>query len=104
VSTTYKVPLSGVPETFGITLAGVAYQLTVQWRDAVEGGWFLDIADKNSNPILRGIPLITGADLLGQYGYLGLGGSLFVQTSPVADVVPTFETLGTDSNLYFVTP
>ncbi len=101
MSTTYLVPLSGSPEAFGITLAGVAYQFTVQWRDAADS-WFLDIADNQSNPIASGIPLVTGADLLEQYAHLGIGGSLYVQSSPTPTDTPTFTNLGSASNLYFV--
>ena len=102
MSTTYQVPLSGSPETFGILLAGISYRLTVQWRDADMGGWFLDIADGQGNPILEGIPLVTGTDLLGQYAYLGIGGSLYVQSSPDPGAVPGFDDLGSASRLYFV--
>lgn len=40
----------------------------------------MDILDSQSLPIILGLPLITGADLLGQYQHLGLGFSLFVQS------------------------
>lgn len=36
------------------------------------GGWFMDIADDNENPILMGIPLVTGSNLLEQFAYLGI--------------------------------
>ena len=98
-----EIPLSPNPQTFGITLANVAYQVTVIWRDAAFGGWVVDIADDQGNPIIQGIPLITGADLLEQYAYLGLGGSLIVQTDHDVDAVPTYANLGQTSHLYFVT-
>ena len=98
------IPLAGIPETFRIALAGIFYRLTVQWRDdpGGEGGWFLDIADDQLNPILSGRAMVTGADLLEQYEYLGIGGSLFVQTIQQPDATPTFDNLGTDANLFFV--
>lgn len=46
--------------------------------------------------------MVTGADLLAQYGYLGFGGSLYVQTVQNPDATPTFTNLGTDCNLYWV--
>lgn len=100
---TYEVPLSPSPQRFRIELAGVAYRMTLLWRDVLEGGWILDIADDNEVPILQGVPLVTGADLLAQYGYLGFGGQLIVQTDHETDDVPTFENLGVDSHLFFVT-
>jgi hypothetical protein len=103
MSTTLLIPLAGVSETFPITLAGVAYQFTVQFRAEPLNTWVLDIADAQNNPIIQGIALVTGADLLEQFGYLGLGFSLFVQTAQDAGAVPTFENLGSDANLYAVT-
>jgi hypothetical protein len=95
----FEVPLNGQPQTLQITLGSVAYQLTVQWRNAT--GWVLDIATVTGTPILQGVPLVTGSDLLAQYRYLGLGGSLFVSTDADPDAVPTYTNLGTASHLYF---
>jgi hypothetical protein len=104
---TFTIPLTGSNEIFSITLNGVSYILTVIWRDdpCGMGGWFLDIADSVGDPLVQGIPFVTGADLLAQYGYLGFGGSLYVQTlldNPQAP--PTFTNLGTDCQLYWVQP
>ena len=99
--TVYEIPLSPTPQTFQISLAGTVYTLTLYWADPF--GWFLNIADASGNPILNGVPLVTGADLLAQYAYLGFGGSLIVQTSHDTDAVPTFTNLGINSHLYFVT-
>lgn len=99
----FEIPLSPTPQTFGINLGGQGYQLTLKWRDATEGGWILDIANAQGAPIVNGVPLVPGANLLAQYGYLGFTGSLVVQTDndPAAD--PTFDNLGELSHLYFVT-
>lgn len=99
--TVYEVPLSANPQAFAISLAGVTYGLTVRWN-AAAASWTLSIADANGNPILGGLPLVTGADLLGQYGYLGIGGSLVVQTDHDTDALPTIDNLGAESHLYFV--
>jgi hypothetical protein len=100
---TFEVPLSPQAQTFDITLGGVAYKLTLMWREADGGGWFLDFADTAGQPILSGVPLVTGADLLEQYAYLGFTGWLVVQTDHDTDALPTFENLGERSHLYFVT-
>lgn len=97
------IPLSGVNETFRIALAGISYRFTIVWRNAPMGGWFLDIADDNSVPIIQGIPLVTGADLLEQHAAdAGIAGSLYVQTIQDPIAVPTFDNLGTDAQLFFV--
>lgn len=101
---TYEIPLSPNPQRFGITLAGVAYRMTVRYRDADMGGWILDISDTNENPIIAGIPLVTGADLLAQYATLGFGGVLFVTTDGDLDAVPTFNDLGVLNHLWFAVP
>lgn len=100
----FKVPLTPAPQTFNIALGGITYQLTLMWRESDPSGWFLDFADDSNNPILQGVPLVTGADLLAQYDYMGWGGSLLVQGSPSPDDEPTFTNLGLLSHVYFVTP
>lgn len=97
----FEIPLSPVAQTFSVTLSGATYQLTTQWRDMA--GWVLDIADASGNSIVAGIPLVTGTDLLGQYGHLGFAGRLWVQTTDDPDAVPTVDNLGTGSHLYWVT-
>lgn len=99
----YEIPLSPTPQRFSITLGGVQYRMTVQYRNINEGGWIMDIADSTGSPIIQGIPLVTGIDLLAQYRHLGISGQLRVQTTSDPDAVPTFDNLGTDSHLYWVT-
>jgi predicted Zn-dependent protease with MMP-like domain len=99
----FEIPLTPNPQRFNITLSGVQYRLAVVWRNAEQGGWVLDIADVNGNPIIQGIPLVTGANLLEQYDYLGLGGVLWCQTTDNPDAVPTFDNLGVGSHLYWWT-
>jgi hypothetical protein len=97
----FGIPLQAQPQTFTITLSGVVYTLTAQYRPGV--GWVLDIEDNQGNAIVQGIPLVTGANLLAQYAYLGFVGGLWVQTLTDPDAVPTFENLGSDGLLYYVT-
>lgn len=99
----YEIPLTAEPQRFAIQLAGTVYQMTLQWRNNAQGGWVLDIADATGTPIVSGIALVTGTDLLGQYAYLGLGGSLYVVNSSGGDDAPTFADLGTDTHLVFAT-
>lgn len=99
----FEIPLSPVPQRFTITLGAVDYRLTVQYRKAGGAGWVLDIADANNVPLVSGIPLVTGTDLLAQYRYLGFAGRLWVQGAANPDDVPTYEDLGIGSHLYWVT-
>lgn len=88
--TAYEIPLSPNPQTFAISLAGADYQLTVVWNTAA-ACWVVDIADANNNPILFGVPIITGLDLLTQYRYLGFDGSLVVQTDGSQSLIAEFD-------------
>lgn len=99
----FEIPLSAKPQTFKITLGGTDYRLTITYKNTDEGGWVLDIADSNSVPIVSGIPLVTGCNLLEQYAHLGFAGRLWVQTSHDPDAVPTFTNLGSEAFLYWVT-
>lgn len=100
----YTVPLTNVPQTFQISLAGKDYILTCRWNDAVDAGWVLDFADALTNePIAANIPLITGIDILSGLEYLGFQGQLYVLTDGDDLAIPTLTNLGTESNLYFQT-
>lgn len=101
--TVNQIPLNPRAERFSIAMAGVTRILTLHFCEPM-AQWCLDIADVDSTPVLSGLPLITGADLLGQYAYLELGGQLFVQSDDSADAPPTRDNLGSISRLYFVTP
>lgn len=95
----YTIPLSPEPQSFGITLAGKEYRLTVRWFVADDGGWHLDIQEpENAAPIIMGIPLVTGCDLLAQYAYMEFGGELRVDS----ELPATLENLGADVELVFI--
>lgn len=104
MTTTVELPLTPDSQSLSVQLQGVTYQLTVTWREALGGGWVLDLADENSVPIVAGLPLVTGSDLLAQHGHLGLGFELRVQTDHDPDAVPTFDNLGVLSHIYAVLP
>lgn len=97
----FLIPLKP-PQILPVTIAGIQYIFTLQYRNVAEGGWILDIADGNGVPIINGIPMVTGADLLAQYKHLGIPGALWVQNDADWTAVPTFTDLGTTTNLYFV--
>lgn len=110
----FEIPLTPEPQRFTIRLAGQDYRITLRWVDPPQtvgqpGGWVLDIAyDRthdadNATPLLVGLPLVTGINLLEQYNYLGIGGALHVFTGGDNDAVPTLSNLGAESRLFFVT-
>lgn len=98
----FKIPFAvGKPQLLGVTLNGVRYTLRIYWNDPAQC-WNLDLNDVNNNPILQGIPLVTGLNLLSQYAYLQIGGSLIVQTTNDASAVPTFVNMGDSGNLFYL--
>lgn len=102
MSTFYEIPLSSKPQTFGIVLSGVGYRMTVRWN-AVSQNWLLDIADTTDAPLISGIPLVAGANLLEQFEYVDIGGGLYATTDGNLDTPPTFDNLGDLGHLYFHT-
>lgn len=98
----YEIPLDNVPEQFEITLGGTNYLITCKWNDQQDAGWIFDIADDEGNSIVANVPLIVGADCLAGLEYLGLGGQIIVFTDNDPNAVPTLDTLGDTSNVYFV--
>lgn len=101
---TFLIPLLNVPQDFFITLANRELRIVTKWNPSDNGGWTLDIFDGETDAsIVANIPMVTGADLLAQYEYLGLNGRLVVFTDGDETSVPTLQNLGTESNLYFQT-
>lgn len=101
MTTAYEIPLSPEPQTFSIALAGTTYDFNVQWN-VQNASWIIDISDASGNPIVSGIPMVTGVDLLEQYAYLGLKFKLIAQTDNAPDTVPAFGNLGTTAHLYAI--
>lgn len=103
MTTVSEIPLRPLPQSLSATLSGKKYLLTVRWN-WIAACWVLDIDDAAGVPKAHGIALVTGADLLEQYGYLGIGGQLFAASDNDADAVPTFSNLGSIGHLYYQTP
>ena len=105
MTTTFEVPTAPAPQTFLIPLNGTTYRVTLTWCDPNDA-WTMDIYDDSGNLVLGGTPLVTGADLLAQFAYLGIGngGAFVVQSDNDPDEVPSFSTLGGTGHLFFVSP
>ena len=97
----YEIPLSPRPQRMSINLGGSIYQLRFGFADEDDPFWFMDIADSLGTPLVAGIPIVTGADLLQQYRYLGIPGRLWVMTDGDPNAVPTFANLGSAGHLFF---
>lgn len=101
MTTVYEIPLSPQPQTFNIALAGTTYGFAVTWN-AQNASWIIGITDASGNPILSGIPMVTGVDLLEQFQHLNFGFALVAQTDNSPDTVPAYDNLGVTSHLYAI--
>jgi hypothetical protein len=110
MATYLEVPTApGQPFTERLQISGVFYTLRFAWNTRANY-WVLEFwDDSNIQPVIAGIPLVTGCDLLEQFIYLPLGAHamLIVMTVGPAkspDSVPDFYNLGIDGHLFLVTP
>lgn len=78
-------------------------QMSLAWNPQ-SSNWIANIADSTGNPLVNGVPLVTGANLVEQFGHLGFSGQLRTATDNAGDVPPTFNNLGTTGHMYFVGP
>lgn len=104
MATTYEIPLTAEPQTFGIALTGRELRFTLHWHEAEPeqpgdpaGAWLLDIADSEGSSLVAGVPLVTGRDLLAPYAYLGINGQLWIY----GEDAPDYESLGERIKLLF---
>jgi hypothetical protein len=99
--TAYEIPLAPQAQSFSVSLANVTYQLLVKWCGPASS-YTLDISDQGGAPIVTGLPLVTGRNLLEPFGNLGLGGALYVQSDGDTWAVPQYADLGVTGRLYWV--
>lgn len=95
-----EIPLTANNQEFSIALGNADYRLRVLWRDAF---WSLDLINAERKTLIAGIPLVTGFDLLEQYGHMNLGFALYVVCDVAGQENPTPNDLGTLSHLLVVT-
>jgi hypothetical protein len=98
----FPLPVSATAQSFFVQLVNISYKITLKWN-AVAACWVMDIADADEVPLVQGIPIVTGTDLLAPYAYLGFGGGIVALTEGNPDAVPTFENLGNGGDVFFVT-
>jgi Domain of unknown function (DUF6983) len=100
--TVSELPMIASPQIFKATLAGISYRFRTRWND-VSRCWVMDVFDSNEVLMIGGLALVTGADLISQFEYLGIGGQIVVQTDGDKDIVPDYNSLGSTGHVYFLT-
>lgn len=97
----YEIKLTPDPQVIVVQFpSGTFYELRFLYQFTPDDCWTVDINDISGNPIVCGIPLVTGADLLAQYEYLGFGCSLYCTTDGDVTAVPKFYNLGDTAHLW----
>jgi len=96
----YEIPLRPQPQLASVLFPnGSIYQLRLLYQFN-DDNWIMDILDVLDEPIICGIPLVTGADLLAQYEYLGLGCALYCTTDGDQFAPPLWWNLGSTAHLW----
>ena len=95
-----EIPLNAASQTLNIGILGVNYTFNIIWRGT---GYIMDILTASGTPLVQGISLVTGLDLLEQYTYLGLPFELVMLSDGIPNQVPTYTNLGISTHLCVVT-
>lgn len=96
----YEIPTGPSARTLSTVLAGQTYSLRLAYAEAPEGGWFIDIADDAGKPLIAGLMLTSGPDLLQPYPNLGIKAKLYLV--PDAGAGPlSYDNLGLSWHLIF---
>lgn len=99
----FEIPVSPRPQRFRITLAGEEFIFRLTWCDPA-ACWTLNISDQDDTPLVHGISVVTGVNLLEQFGHLLMGFGLIALTDHDVTAPPTFENLGLEGHLRAAVP
>jgi len=99
----FKIPFVNNNQKFNITLSGKNLLVTCVWNQEIPA-WVLSVQDAASlEYLISGVALVTGVNLLSQFYYTGITGVLVVYTKGDPDEIPTFESLGNESQVFYIT-
>lgn len=98
----FKVPFINNNQKFNITLSGKQLLITCRWNSEIPA-WVVDIQDALTNAyIIAGVALVTGVNLFKQFYYTGVKGYLVAYTNGDPSQIPTFTSLGNESQIYYI--
>lgn len=101
VTVIIQLPLTtDTPQSFTVQLGTVTYQVNLYWNDR-SSVWLMDLFNPTTQaPIVTGLALTLGADLLAPYS-LGIG-SLMVIDETGTHTEATLTSLGSTTNVYWI--
>ncbi len=105
MTTAYTLPIqNSVNQSFAVTFPdGTLYNLRLIYGFDPLNAWILDISDASGNPIVCGIAVVTGTDLLAPYVYLGFKCGIFAATEGDILMPPTWWNLEITGQIYIAT-
>lgn len=92
----YEIPLNTGNQKFNISLNKKLYKFQLIFR---AGQWVLDILDTAESPLVTGLPLVMGVNLLGQHQHI-MRGNLAVLNSNKSET-QSFGNIGSNIKLYW---
>ena len=101
--TAYSIPLLSGAQRFSAKFNSTQYYVTLVYCPEEQGGWMLQLADADKNPLLSSVPLRLGRDLLEQHQHLGIG-HLYAYVNGLDDGEASYYDLGANLTLYYTTP
>jgi hypothetical protein len=100
-----KISLTTDPnQTFYCNIPGQTKNITLNFTlsyNTMANYWVLGIYDSSNNPLVLGIPLLPGANLLGQYQYLNIGSAVLWNIGDQSVLMPDNTNLATNFALYW---
>lgn len=107
ITNIYEIPLAAENQKFHITLSGIDYTFSLRWNFRASQ-WILNIGDTAELPIINGIPLVAGVNLLSGYKAHeigGVGSNLFIRSflkqAHLGQEQPLYNDLGSNTRLYY---
>lgn len=106
MTTTFEIPLQPRNQELTVLLGETYYRVVVVWNDSNDGNacWVMDIFKEDGTPVLQGVPLVSGGDLLDGLDYLEVPGKLFCGHNGDLLDPPKYGDLGSTSHLYWEAP
>lgn len=88
---------------FKTTLEGLVYSFRMQWNQRFNR-WVMSLSDGNDQPLIQGVPVLSGPIVLEQYVTEGLppGAILFLDTSG-ENIDPGRDDLGDRVRMFYIT-
>lgn len=93
-----KINLTSIiDQTFSMTISwedkNRSFTIHQSWNEEAEY-WTIDLYDGNYRPLIMGIPLLCGHDLLEQYQYMQIGSLYIVNTGDPSIEQPSLMDIG----------